>query len=194
MACITILEKFAQSLNTNQKGFLSGAKDFTKEFLLCMQAFLAFVAKNPSLFATLKTFIESLKALIELQISAIQLIILQLDIENQIVNALLQPYVALKEGISGQLAVLPLAEFKNCPPIGRLHQSLVDGFNDFSGTGPLAKIKSINDWIKRKEFELTHRKTYADKLRAKIEQLRTTTLMLDALIEMIECIKNSTTV
>jgi len=189
MDCISFLERWAKSLNTNQKGFLGGAKDFTKTFLLCMQAFLLFVATNPGLLSTLKTFVESLKAIIDIQISAIELLILQLDIENQIINAVFQPYEALKAGVAGQLSILPLDQFDKCPPIKSLHDSFINGFGDYAtGVPPLNKIKSINAWITRKEFELTHRKTYAQKLRAKVEQLRATEGMLDALIQTISCV------
>lgn len=177
------LIQWTKTLNSNQK---SALRVVSLDALLCLESFLLFLAQTPAILSAFVTFLQGAKALIDLQISLIELLILQLDIENQIINAILQPYKAFRAQLDGQLAQLPLAAFDSCPPIKTIEDFVRDGFNDFtSNTPPLNKIKSINEWIKRKEFEYAHRQSYIQKLAAKVEELKAIETMFDALIQAI---------
>lgn len=187
-----VIENLLKSLSAKQRTFLGL---ISKDAVQCLLAFLAFIVNSPPLFSQFKTFINSLMALVDVAIAAVQLFIAQVAVSIDIIGAIISPFQAAIAQVSGFLNIFPFGEFLSCPPIAKLaelQKKLTQGaLNYISNIPPGNKIKMVLGYIKKLQWQLERLQKFKQNLLDTLEQLKAIKLLFQAIVDALEqCFKD----
>lgn len=171
-------------------------KQFTKtitppiaeQALICVEDFLLVLAGNPILLSQFKTLIVGLKALVDAQIASLELAVTQLNVLNQVANALIQPYEAIKQQLASELSLYPFSQFNDCVIVQEVKDQVTKRIP--SSPGPIGnlirKIRSIDAWITAKKFQILQWTAQIQSINAQIENLKQSEIIFDAIAKAID--------
>jgi len=184
MSCVTDgLKKLEKSLSPQEKGYL----DFSLATFQCLESFLYFIAANPVLLSQFKTLLQGATAAIDAMIATVQLMIAGLDVQNQIINAIIQPFRALREQTKGQVGVFvaPFKQFERCPPILGIKNSLLNNFKSLNKIPGSSKLRAVDNWVKTKEYQALAMRNYAQDLNKVVERMRASQKLFQTIVDTI---------
>ena len=190
--------QFLKKELNNYKGWERTLLGFTNGTIDCLEAFLQFLAANPNIISQFLGLIQTFDALASATISTLELMVAQLNVINQVANAVMQPVKSLTSQTKGQMGLFGWDKFDNCPPVAWTKEFLVNGAYSLVKkvpapgaskglTGPVKNaVKGGKDFIKRVEYELYYRDKQIKKLQKQIETLRVYQKYLNMLTRAIQ--------
>lgn len=152
----------------------------------CVLAVLQFVLADPILRSTIVTFLETLKAQIELQKSLAQAAVQQATISAALLNTQIQALEAVGSTVGGLGNRFPLERLLQCPPLGRIVNeikgSVVKAQGGLPTPSPLAQAKTK---IRNLKYYLFVLQKKIDILSQKIEDFDLFIVQIDAIIDLV---------
>jgi len=164
----------AQKLRKGKEAIADSVKVGTSLIqYLCLAQFLLFIAKNPVVLNNFKALLLTITSTLSLITDAIQLVIAQLRLLNQIVDAAIQAVRGSATQLVGFNKVFPFSEFASCPAIDKVKGLLAAPVKKLASKlvpkGAGNRFSTAVNTIKRWEFEIIRRKKKIELLEKKLE-------------------------
>jgi len=148
--------------------------------LLCLKQFLILLAKNPALLSQFTSFLNGLLSTATATLTAVQLLVNQLNLLNQLTSSAISLYRGAASKVTGGNfgGQYPFKEFADCPPVQFVVKTIKKLIPKPSMPSALSNnkyVKGYNSYknkIKRLEFEIRRRVKQVEKLTALIDLLK----------------------